>query len=87
MKIVGYKRVSFKANDGNQINGYSLFVTEPFTVGTEDCGGIKTDKLFVRPEIFENLCKEYAKKNLTPVNQEIQVFYNRYGKSEQIIPR
>lgn len=87
MKIIGYRRVSFKANDGNQVNGYTLFVTEPFSTDEKDCGGVKSDKIFVKVELFENLMKDYSKRNLSPINQEIQVFYNKYGKAEQIIPR
>lgn len=87
MKILGYRQVNFTAPDGNKINGYSIYYSEPFGINEKNCSGLKTDKLFVNVEKFNALIKEFEKKNLSPVGQEIIVYYNRYGKPEQILPR
>lgn len=87
MKVIGYRQVNFTAQDGNQVNGYTLFITEPFDVRESNCSGVKGDKFFVKTEIFEKLIKEFEKNNKSIIGSEIIVYYNRYGKPETIIPR
>ena len=87
MRIVGWQKMSFKSKDGVEINGYSLFYTEPFVEEAKNCVGIKADKVFVRPQIFEAFLQNAQKNNFKPLENEVLFVYNKYGKVEGILPR
>lgn len=76
MTIVGYQKVSFKADDGKQIDGATLYVTEPLDPkrGT----GESTNKFFLSAAKLEKLPFALA------VGLEVQPLYNRFGKIETL---
>lgn len=87
MRIVGWQKMNFKSKDGVEINGYSLFYTEPFVQEAKNCVGVKADKVFVRPQIFEAFLQNATKNNFKPFENEVLFVYNKYGKVEGIMPR
>lgn len=72
-KVVGYRKVDFKDQEGRSVKGYSLFLArEP-----EDPGitGLEVQKVYISSDRVP-----YA-----PVeNQLIGLNYNRYGKIQSI---
>lgn len=74
-KIVGYRIVNFKAEDGKMVDGYNLYLArEPQTtaiVGLEVC------KLFVSKAYCDYVPQE---------NQMVTITYNRYGKVASVVP-
>lgn len=76
-KCVGKSRVDFKAPDGNQITGVSLFVL----FETDHVDGYKTDKFFISDQAAKNF--DYIPK----VNDDFEVLYNKYGKPGEFIKR
>lgn len=70
MQVVGYRDSSFKAADGTQINGITIYVTDSDT----RVEGVKTDKFFMSDRVSNR--SNYLPK----VGDEIEVYYNRYGK-------
>lgn len=76
MKIVGYKNVSFKAKDGTEISGVSLFLTEPVDPGTGV--GESTDKVFLSSAKLTRL-------GFRPVlGMRVKFLFDRYGKVAEI---
>lgn len=83
VRIVGLKSVSFKAQDGTQIEGYNFYLGSDVDPGKGV--GLETEKIFVtRRKIADLLavCPNAADLLELPV----VVFYNRYGKVERIVP-
>ena len=75
MTIVGRKKLKFKANNGDVIEGIQLFVTHP----DEHTEGEFGEKLFIGiNKKFYNACSMY------PIGSKIGVTFNRYGKPEDI---
>lgn len=87
MRLIGWQKINFKSKDGVDINGYSLFYTEPFTDAAQHCVGIKADKSFVKTEVFETFLTTCNKTNFKPLEADIMFVYNKYGKVEGILPR
>lgn len=76
MKIIGTMQTSFKGSDGTTVTGTTLYVTEP--IDPEKGKGERADKLFLS-------AKKLADLDFVPApNQEITVFYNRFGKPVKI---
>ena len=71
-KLVGYREVSFKAQDGNKIEGIKLFFE--FTdknisgVGVESINYFKTDYQYLDLEL----------------NANYEIYYNKYGKIQEL---
>lgn len=78
MKIVGIQRgVSFKI-DGNTFSGINLFGA----VERPGIDGVATEKIFVNSE------KEcFAAAASLSVGDDVDVYYNRFGKVDQLIPK
>ena len=76
MKVIGIQRnVSFKM-EGNQFNGINIYVSSP----KDGVEGVATEKLFI------NSNKEcYAAAIGLKINDNISVYYNKYGKVDTII--
>lgn len=75
MKVIGLRKVDFKATDGSLIQGLSIYVTFPIEKGGT---GLAADKLFLSASKVEML------EQLPQVGDEIDVTYNRWGKVDKI---
>jgi hypothetical protein len=72
--VVGYRKVSFKTKDGEDVNGTSVYYTFP----SEATGmvGEAADKMFINSKVsFPAALKP---------GDEVEISYNRYGKPNEI---
>ena len=77
MKVIGRKKVSFKAKENNQqIEGLSLFCAYPIT---KDGDGVGVEKIFLSANKLSQL------DFMPELDDEINVQYNRFGKVDTII--
>lgn len=75
-KIIGKANTSFKAKDGTQVEGMTLYVTEP--ISREKGKGERADKIFLTTAKLFSL-------NFTPdVGNDVKIFYTRFGKVETL---
>lgn len=75
MKIIGIQEVNFKAENGDQIIGTSIFVTKPITNNGE--GEQFVGKYFI---------SQKAKQNSDPfmLGDEINIYFNEYQKVSMV---
>lgn len=76
MTIVGFRDMSFKGNDGSQVNGRQFF----FTMADPYVTGLTAGKFFLSAAALETV--GYIPKP----GDVVEVFYNRFGKVSQIRP-
>ena len=76
-QCVGIQKVNFKVPDGNEINGFNLFVV----YGADNVEGVKTERIFISDRARNNF--DY----FPSVDDKFNVIYNRYGKVEGFIKR
>ena len=69
-KIVGIRPSSFKGNDGMEVNGQNIYLTEPLDKGE----GLATDRVF----LTNAKLADWAYKPV--VGDEVEISYNRYGR-------
>lgn len=70
-QIIGITDTSFKAKDGTQIDGKTIYITEP--ISDKRGTGLLADHFFLSTKRFTAL-------PFTPaVGQNITVFYNKFG--------
>ena len=68
--IVGYKDMSFKGNDGNEVSGRKYY----FTRTDPRVKGCETGNFFLTVSALNNV------GYVPEVDEEVEVYYNRYGK-------
>ncbi len=73
-ECIGIRRVNFRGSDGNQVDGYNLFLTYE----DENIEGFGCEKVFVPANRFMQL--SYVPK----VGSSCELFYNKYGKVSDI---
>jgi len=73
-KLLGTRQLDFTSKDGNQIKGTNLFLAFP----EDGVTGHATDKIFIRSDISLPAGMK--------VGGEIQVFFNRKGRVEAVMP-
>lgn len=71
--LLGLKKVSFTAADGKVVDGTTLYVA----YDADGVEGMATDKLFVTTA-------KMPKKDLV-VGNDLDIFFNRFGKVDSII--
>ena len=72
-KLIGKLRVSFLSKDGQKIEGYTFYYSEPLDAN-KGATGVKADKFFLKDETVNSL-------DFTPeVGQYVQLYFNKYGK-------
>lgn len=74
--IIGVRSSSFKAEDGTQITGKTIYITEPLEKGE----GQSAERIFFTTDKL--LKCQYDPK----VGDEVRIEYNRYGKPAAIYP-
>jgi len=78
MQVLGYEKASFYFNDGHSVSGSYLYlkVDEPNRI--KNVVGMKTERIFLSDT-------KLANSNYTPkVGDNINVYYNRYGKVDSV---
>lgn len=69
-KIVGIRPSSFKGNDGMEVIGKNIYLTEPLDKGE----GLATDRVFLTDAKLADWVYKPA------VGDEVEISYNRYGR-------
>jgi len=76
MKVIGFTRNSFVGRDGNNINGINLYVSHPIVNNGE---GVSVENIYLSDAKLSRC--GYSPK----IGDEVQVYFNRYGKVEMIV--
>lgn len=77
MKIVGYRKSNFRTADNTEIKGYNIFAEESIVSnGT----GIQTDKFY----LSENKINRMGIELDALIGEDVELYYNRWGKVETI---
>lgn len=74
MTIVGYRDMSFKGNDGSDVTGRQFF----FVMNDPQVQGQVAGKFFLSSAALGNI------GYIPTIGDEVEVYYNRYGKVSQI---
>ena len=74
--IIGVRSSSFKGNDGVEVTGKSIYITEPLEKGE----GLSAERVFLTTEKL--LKCQYDPK----VGDEVRIEYNRFGRCSGIYP-
>ena len=72
-KVVGFRNVNFKDQDGRSVKGYTLFLARK--AESPDIVGLECQKLFISSDRIPYCPAE---------NDYIGITYNRYGKVQDI---
>lgn len=70
MKVIGFRRSTFKGKDGADVSGVNLYLTEPNGKGE----GLSCDRVYVLDK-YLSACGYVPK-----LGDEVRLEYNRYGK-------
>ena len=74
MKVIGFRKSSFKGDDGQVVSGVNLFLTEKCEKGE----GLSCDRIYVMDRIL-------AASGYTPkLGDEVIIEWNRWGKCSGI---
>lgn len=74
MKVIGFRRSSFKGTDGEPISGVNIYLTGPLDKGE----GQMSDRVYLTDT-------RLAECGYTPkLGDEVKIEYNRYGKCSGI---
>lgn len=74
MKIIGIQNINFKAQNGDQITGKCIYVSQPIEKNGE---GVKCEKYFFSQ-------KAEAASDPFQLGDEVQVFFNQYQKVSMV---
>lgn len=72
--IIGYRDMEFKTKDGDLISGRKFF----YTYVQNEVTGMACDSFFLTKDALANV------GYVPNVNDEVEVYFNRYGKVSQI---
>lgn len=76
MKVIGFRRSSFKGDDGQQVSGVNVYLSYPLDKGE----GQGSERVYLTDA-------KLAECGYTPkVGDEVKLEYNRYGKCSGIFP-
>lgn len=78
-EIIGIARVCFKGKDGNEVNGYNVFYTEPLKGESDE--GFRSDRCYFPLEDMSPSLYDYLRSGV-----ELKPVYNRYGKVQSFEP-
>lgn len=81
-KIIGIENVSFKAQDGNQIEGFNLYLTSP--IDDKRGVGSKTERIFCSSRKLSDVLAVCPHLD-DLLGESVIVYYNRYGKVERVL--
>lgn len=70
LTIVGYRDMTFKGNDGQEVSGRKFY----FTRTDPKIQGVETGSFFLSSNALNYV------GYIPGVNEDVEVYYNRYGK-------
>lgn len=73
MKVIGYQHKTLNFKDGNSIEGYFLYLD----TNNPNVVGIETERIFLSDKKADGYHPQ--------LEDEIKVFYNRYGKVDSVL--
>lgn len=73
--LIGMRRVNFKGQDGNPVDGWNLF----FQYSDRNITGYGTEKIFISAAKFNEVTF------MPEIGADCQLLYNKYGKVADII--
>ena len=73
-KVVGYRKVQYTNKANKEVRGTELYVIDD--EAREGVTGYQTEKLWLSERV------SYRPK----VNENIQVYYNKYGSIDEVMP-
>lgn len=79
-KVIGFKKVDFKADNGDSISGTTIFLG----LTKDGVFGYDARKYFLKAEKFEPIIKPFGNEPSKLVGREVNVEFNEYGKPENI---
>lgn len=79
IKMIGYEKSDFKADDGKEIKGYNIWLAR--TVEPARGKGSAVDRFYMTEEKIEAAGMDLA----ALLNKDAEVYYNRYGKVSSIV--
>lgn len=74
MKVIGFRKSSFKGDDGSQVSGVNLYLTEKCEKGE----GLSCERVYITDQRL-NDCGYVPK-----LGDEVALEYNRWGKCSGI---
>lgn len=74
-KVVGYRKVDFKDDQGRQVTGSKLYLARQ--PDNSNIVGLETQSLFISRAYVDYVPQE---------NETVMISYNRYGKVASIVP-
>ena len=78
MKIIGFERSDFSTADGKSITGCNVYISRDIAPGKGK--GQAVERIYLSDAKAEKMGIDLA----ADVGKNIQVFYNRFGKVDQI---
>lgn len=82
MKIAGYKKVDFKADNNVTINGYTVYFFDDFS---KQSNFIERGCFFEKAFLSKNKFDDLNVHKIFEEQKEITLLYNKYGKIERFI--
>lgn len=79
MKIIGYQRADFEGEDGKQVKGNSVYIAT--AINPHFGAGVRVERLY----LTDSKCEREGINLAALLDQEIKVYYNRYGKIDSIV--
>ena len=79
MKLVGIERSDFKTQDGKPITGCNVYISRE--IASAKGKGQAVERLYVTDDKAATMSIDLA----AAVGKEVQIYYNRYGKADQIV--
>lgn len=73
--VIGYRKVDFKDGHGNNVQGYTLYLSRP--ASSSSTTGLEAQKMFISCQYVDYIPKE---------NEMVNISFNRYGKVESVTP-
>lgn len=81
MKLIGYEKADFTANDGKKIKGCNVWLAR--AIDPARGKGSAVEKYYMTNEKIAAADMDLA----ALLNKDAEVYYNRYGKVERIVAR
>lgn len=79
MKIIGYQRADFMGEDGKQVTGNNIYIATE--INPRYGAGVRVERSY----LTDGKCEREGIDLAALLNQEIKVYYNRYGKIDSIV--
>ena len=79
MRIVGYYRADFEAEDGKQIKGSNVYIANE--INPNQGAGVRVERSY----LTEAKCEREGIDLAALLGRDVRVYYNKYGKVDSIV--